>query len=235
MIWRYSVYLDAYRERSVDVSDYEALCSHPEEHLIVNSTRAFLTATKETLALLSDATVVTALGLSREDVELLRQTLPDTVNLAHAPERRGEVLEDRDGWISKPTDSSFGEGVVFGAWLSRGEWERLIEERRRDGFVFQRRITYPVVPILEVTERGALVEREIEIDFCPFHVDGRIPGPTIVRAHAVEPGQRGTRLMNTRVGAFMLPLLMPSLPASSQVEAAPDSPGLAPRRSREAV
>ncbi|WP_437310609.1 hypothetical protein [Sorangium sp. So ce388] len=215
MIWRYSVYLDAYRERGVDVSDYEAVCSHPEEHLIVNATGAFLTATKEALALLCDAAVVAALSLPRADVALLRQTLPDTVSLAHAPERRREVLEDRDGWVSKPTDSSFGEGVEFGGTLSRGEWERLVDARSREGFVFQRRVPYPVVPLLEVSEAGAIVEREIEIDFCPFHVDGRILGPTIVRAHAADARQRGTRPMNTRAGAFLVPFLAPGPPASS--------------------
>lgn len=224
MIWRYSVYLDAYRERGVDVSAYEALCSHPEEHLIVNSTAAFLTASKETFALLSDAAVVAALGLSREDVELLRETLPDTVNLARSPERRREVLEERDGWISKPTDSSFGEGVVFGARLSQGEWERLLDARSQDGFVFQRRVAYPIVPALEVSEAGALVEREIEIDFCPFHVDGQVPGPTIVRAHAVDERQRGTRAMNTSAGAFMLPFLAPH-GLSSPPRASPEEAG----------
>ncbi|WNG48437.1 hypothetical protein F0U60_33165 [Archangium minus] len=209
MIWRYSVYLDAYREGDVDVSDYEAVCSHPEEHLIVNSTGAFLTATKEAFALLSDAAVVATLGLSREDAELLRQTIPDTVSLAHAPERRQEVLEEREGWVSKPTDSSFGEGVVFGARLSRREWERLVEARSKDGFLFQRRVSYPVVALLEISEAGALLERQVEVDFCPYHVDGRVPGPTIVRAHAVDPHQRGTRVMNTSAGAFLLPFLAP--------------------------
>lgn len=210
VIWRYSVYLDAYRERGEDVSDYEAVCSHPEEHLIINSTAAFLTATKEAFALLSDAAVVAALGLSREDEELLGQTVPDTVSLAYAPERRREILEERGEWISKPTDASFGEGVVFGARLSRGEWESLVAARGRDGFVFQRRVPYPVVPMVEVSEAGDLVEREVEIDFCPFHVDGRVPGPTIVRAHLLGAEAPGTRLMNTSAGAFMVPFLAPA-------------------------
>jgi len=209
MIWRYSVYLDAYRERGEDVADYEAVCSHPEEHLIVNSTGAFLTATKETFAIMSDAALVAAIGISPEDVELLRQTLPDSVSLAHDRGRRREVLEERDGWISKPTDSSFGEGVVFGARLTRGEWERLVDGRSREGFIFQRRVRYPTVPLLEVAADGALVEREIEFDFCPFHVDGWVPGPTIVRAFAVDTGQLGTRPMNVHTGAFMLPFLAP--------------------------
>ncbi|MDC3958860.1 hypothetical protein KEG38_33700 [Polyangium jinanense] len=209
MIWRYSVYLDTYHERGIDVTDYEAVYAHPEEHLIVNSTGAFLTASKETFVLLGDASVVAALGLAPEEVALLRETVPDTVNLTFDPARRREVVEEREGWISKPTDSSFGEGVVFGVALSRGEWERLVEERTQAGFLFQRRVEYPVVPALEIAEDGSLLERNIEIDFCPFHVGGRVPGPTILRAHVVEPGQRGTRIMNTRAGAFMVPFLAP--------------------------
>jgi hypothetical protein len=138
-----------------------------------------------------------------------RRTLPDTVNLAFEPARRRDVLEEREAWVSKPTDASFGEGVVFGALLARGEWERLVDTRSQPGFLFQRRVEYPVVSALEVAEDGALVERDIEIDFCPFHVGGRVPGPTILRAHAARPGQRGTRVMNTRAGAFMVPFLAP--------------------------
>ena len=42
-----------------------------------------------------------------------------------------------------------------------------------------------------------------------------IPGPTIVRAHAADARQRGTRPMNTRAGAFLVPFLALDPPASS--------------------
>lgn len=209
VIWRQSVFLDAYRERGEDVSDYEAICSHPEEHLIVNSTRSFLTASKESFALLSDAEVLRALALPKEDLAVLRETVPETLNLAHAPERRTEVLEERAGWISKPTDSSFGQGIEFGTAHTARSWARLVDERSTDGFVFQRRVPYPVTPCLQVTRSGELLQREMEFDFCPHQVDGEMVGTAFVRAHLREAATRGDRVMNVVSGSCLVPFLAP--------------------------
>jgi hypothetical protein len=209
ILWRQSVFLDCYRERGEDVSDYEAICSHPEEHLIVNSTRSFLTASKETFALLCDAGVRRTLGLPEEDMAVLRETLPDTVDLAHTPHRREDVLADRAGWISKPTDSSFGQGVEFGTRHTAESWARLVEARSVEGFLFQRRIPGPELPWMEVTRSGELVRRNITFDFCPHQVDGELTGTALIRAHPRQEGLQGDRVMNVAGGGCTIPFLAP--------------------------
>lgn len=210
VIWRQSVFLDWYRERGEDVSDYEALCSHPEEHLIVNSTRSFLTASKEAFALLCEPEVQRALRLPVEAVAVLCETVPETVSLAHAAHRRAEVLEARAAWISKPTDSSFGQGIEFGTRHTADSWARLVEARSGDGFVFQRRVAYPVIRWPQVTRSGELVRRDIEFDFCPHQVDGAMAGTAFIRAHLRDTTLGSDRVMNVSSGSCMVPFLAPA-------------------------
>jgi len=204
IVWRQSVYLEPYPKS--DVVDYETLCAHPEEHLIVNAARSFLTASKDTFALLSDPRIVQRLALAPEDAGALRRVLPETVNLAYAPDERARIVESRPEWVSKPTDSSFGDGVEFGSRHTAQTWARLVEARHDARFVFQRRIRAPVLPWVEIAPDGKPRRRDVEFDFCPHQVDGEMAGTATLRVHLHDPAS-GDRAMNVATGAFLTPLV----------------------------
>ncbi|WP_394830754.1 hypothetical protein LVJ94_30025 [Pendulispora rubella] len=206
LVWRQSVYLDAYPP--ADVADYETICAHPEEFLLVNAARSFLTASKDTFALLSDPRIVQKLALAPEDARALGRVLPETVNLAHAPEERVRIVETRPEWVSKPTDSSFGEGVEFGSLHTAATWGRLVEARQDGRFVFQRRVRSPVLPWVEIAPDGVPRRRDVEFDFCPHHVDGDMTGTATLRVHLHEPSA-GDRAMNVATGSFLTPFVTP--------------------------
>lgn len=206
MIWRNSVYMTSYREQGLALQDYENICSHPEKHLIINSTRSWLTRSKEVFSLIWDDALMNSLGLSGEKLAAVRDVVPYTVHIAKNPEMKEEIIRNRAAWISKPTDSGFGKGVEFGESLKEEVWKYLVEERSRDGFVFQRVLDYPSMNTLTIDTSGELMEVPIEYDFCPHHINGHFTGTALIRANRRDTcSERST--MNLAAGGLMLPLV----------------------------
>jgi hypothetical protein len=207
VIWRNSAYLTQCRQKGEDISDYEAIFSDPERHLIVNSTRSWLTRSKETFAVLWDDAACSAFGLSPEDRQAIRSFVPYTVNLGRNRDAAAEVLRDKDSWVGKPSDGDFGIGVEFGASHDAGSWRKLVEERSRDGYIFQKRVPYPSMEFPFIDETGAVQVTRLEFDLCPYHVDGSFPGTLISRAN--PPSTPGVvRKMNLSEGAIVLPVVV---------------------------
>ncbi|GEM_PF-3358282 len=206
MIWRNSVYMTSYREQGLALEDYEYICSHPEKYLIINSTRSWLTRSKEVFSLIWDDSLMKSLGLSGEKLDAVRDVVPYTVHLAKNPEMKEEIISNRSAWISKPTDSGFGKGVEFGESLPGESWKYLVEERSRDGYVFQRVLDYPSMNTWIIDMSGELMEVPIEYDFCPHHINGHFTGTALIRANRRDTcSERST--MNLAAGGLMLPLV----------------------------
>jgi len=204
LVWRNSGYLTCYRPE--DVADYVALCSDPAGPVVVNSTRAWLTRTKEVFAILSGEDAGRTLGIGPEDLAAIRAVVPLTLNLGRSPERAREVLEDKDAWVSKPADSDFGQGVEFGANQDDSSWRALVRERSKDGFVFQRRVPCPSAEFPILKEDGSLRLETLEFDLCPYHVGGAFPGNLISRANR-PAGAGGLRAMNVARGSLIVPVV----------------------------
>ncbi|NRF65920.1 hypothetical protein HLB44_02855 [Aquincola sp. S2] len=202
MIWRNSVYMTTYREQNLPISDYESILSHHEDFIVINSTRSWLTRTKETLALFWDDAACSALGLGEEDRDAVRRLLPRTVNLKYSPEARNEICRDRGAWVSKPTDSGFGQGVEFGVNHSTQSWSALVSERSKEGFVFQKRVEASRRRALAIEPDGGLSERFLELDFCPQHVAGHFSGTAVVRGFPMSE-HSAAEPMNLSRGAVL--------------------------------
>lgn len=207
MIWRNSVYMTSYREQGLDLKDYEWICSHPDEFLIVNSTRSWLTRSKEVFAIMWDDAAMNLLDLDTDEIKAVRSLVPLSVNLGRAPGMRKELLLDRAQWISKPADSGFGKGVEFGEAHSKESWESLLDERATDGFVFQKKIDYPGADVQDVGKEGILEKHRVEFDFCPHHMGGDFTGTALVRGSIVFPGRAPGSLMNLASGGYLLPMV----------------------------
>jgi hypothetical protein len=207
MIWRNSVYMAGYREEGKDLADYDAICTHPDEFLLINSTRSWLTRTKEVSALFWDEECCRAMGLSPGEAARVREVVPYSVNLKYAPDARKDVMREKDSWITKPSDSGFGKGVEFGALHTEDSWKCLVDERsRNEGFVFQKRVAYPRVQVLDIDPAGSLVEYQAEFDFCPHHVNGDFTGTALSRANRLRDGGEVSK-MNLVAGGLMHPLI----------------------------
>lgn len=207
MIWRNSVYMTPYREQGLDLKDYEWICSHPDEFLLVNSTRSWLTRSKEVFSILWDDEAMDAVGLSREELKAVRSVVPLSVNLGRNPEMREEIDLQRHEWISKPADSGFGKGVEFGEAHSEESWKSLLDERAKDGFVFQKKILYPGIDVIDVGREGACEAHRVEFDFCPHHIGGDFTGTALIRGSIVHPGRATGSLMNLASGGLLFPMV----------------------------
>lgn len=193
LVWRNSALLDSYAGREHEIDDYLGICARHDEHVIVNSTRVWLTMTKHALTFLSSPAERDRLGLTAEERAGLAAAVPRTASLAAEPELEDEVIRAREEWISKPAASSFSRGFEPGHWHTDASWARLVRERSGPDFVFQRLVRPAEAELLEVDEAGELHRRAIQHDFCPHHVDGELPGTALVRAR-VE-GTRGGRIV----------------------------------------
>jgi hypothetical protein len=199
LLWRNSALLDSYAGREHEIEDYLAITARHDEHLIVNSTRVWLTLTKHALSFLSSEAELSRLGVAPDERNRLLAAIPRTVSLADEPDLAGEIIRDREEWISKPAAGSFSRGFEPGHWHSDGSWRDLVAERSRPDFVFQRLVRMPDGELLELDESGQLHRRAIQYDFCPHHVDGAFSGTALVRAR-VE-GAAGGRIVPLVVGS----------------------------------
>jgi hypothetical protein len=182
LIWRNSALLDSYAGRELEIDDYLRISARHDEHLIVNSTRVWLTLTKHALSFLSSEVDLARLGFSAEQQSLLLAAVPRTVSLAEQPELADEVIGSREDWVSKPAAGSFSRGFEPGHLHSDDSWRDLVRERSRPDFVFQRLVRPGRGELLDLDEAGQLHRRAIRYDFCPHHVDGVFPGTALVRA-----------------------------------------------------
>lgn len=197
MIWRNSALLDTYA-RQEEIADYVRICERHDEHLIVNSTRVWLTLTKDALSLLSSDPVLDRLGLTADEKARLAEAIPRTVSLARDPQLAEEIAEAREEWISKPAAGSFSRGFEPGHWHTDQSWRALVAERTHPEFVFQRLVRPQARGLLDIDESGELREYPIRHDFCPHHVDGVFPGTALVRAR-IE-GEAGGRIVPIAIG-----------------------------------
>ncbi|HWM85799.1 MAG TPA: hypothetical protein VNO33_08170 [Kofleriaceae bacterium] len=193
MIWRNSALLDSYAGREHEIEDYLRISARHEEHLIVNSTRVWLTLTKDALSLLGSEAVLDRLGFATEERRRLLEAVPRTASLAFEPDLADEIIGAREDWISKPAAGSFSRGFEAGHWHSDASWRQLVRERSGPDFVFQRFVRAPAGELLELDDDGELHRRAMRFDFCPHHVDGAFPGTALVRAR-VE-GVTGGRII----------------------------------------
>lgn len=207
MIWRNTVYMKSYRDEDKDINDYETILNNPEDHLIINSSRAWLTRNKETFAVMWDDKCMSGLNMTNEELQTLRSFLPETHNLFHNQLKWTDILEDKENWISKPSDAGFGAGVEFGSNHSKDSWLKLMEYRASEaGYVFQRKVPYPRQNVLDLTQSGDLIERLVESDYCPHHINGKFTGTALSRANIVGASEKELK-MNLVSGGHMLPIL----------------------------
>jgi len=208
MIWRNSVYMTKYREEGYDIKDYEEICSNPDKYLIINSTRSWLTRTKEVFALFWDDECCKNLRLSFEEIEFIRELIPPSLNLKYRPDMFDEILKEKELWITKPSDAGFGKGVEFGTNHSRDDWEKIMIERaENEGFVFQRRIIYPESEILDIDNDGSVLHNNVEFDFCPHHVNGKFTGTILARSNIIKQNNNILK-MNIASGATIIPIIL---------------------------
>jgi hypothetical protein len=211
MIWRNTVYLSAYRTGGPDVSEYERICRDPGRHLIVNSARSWWTRSKEALAVIWDDAHSGGLNLTASELDDLRAGIPETRNLKYQPEHLHAVLCQRQDWVSKPTDSGFGQAVEFGANHTDTSWRHLVRSRSTDGYVFQRAVTPHPFTLTHLDLTGQPTDVVLDADLCPYHVNGAVEGPILMRAlHTQAPPDTtaARRQMNLTQGGTLLPVLV---------------------------
>lgn len=193
LVWRQSGLLDSYAGREQEIADYLRILARHDEHLIVNSTRVWLTLTKHALSFLSSEAELERLGFPAGERARLLAAVPRTASLAAEPELTDRVIREREQWISKPAAGSFSRGFEPGRWHSDASWRALVAERSGPEFVFQRLVRPASGELLEIDPDGGLHRRAIEYDFCPHHVDGEFPGTALVRARVA--GAEGGRIV----------------------------------------
>lgn len=207
MIWRNSVYMDSYRSQGLNISDYEKILSKCEDFLVVNSERAWLTRTKEFFALFADGELYSKLGFTEEQRKILEDIIPLTVNLNRNPEYTAIISEEKDLWISKPSDSGSGKGIVFGHSFDKDGWRTIIEDRATDGFVFQRKIKPPSIDTVIIDEDGSIENITVDYDFNPHHVNGAFSYSALVRALPRAGGEENFASMNLSAGGLLFPVV----------------------------
>lgn len=183
LIWRNSVYLETSRRLKLDTSDYEKVLADQSQYLVCNSTRAWLTLSKEALAILWQSGV--------------RGCLPETLPWQTRPNQ----LDPSRDWVSKPCDASFGQGVRFRS--GSPDWEHVCQQRMAPGWVYQERVRPSPQRVLDLDNEGCLVWQDREVDFCPYQVAGSWTGSALQRSLPLE-GREKT--MNLVGGAKLLPL-----------------------------
>jgi len=193
MIWRNSALLDSYAGREQEIEDYRRILARHDEHLIVNSTRVWLTLTKDALSLLSSGPVLVQLGFTPDERSQLLDAVPRTVSLAREPDVADEILRSREEWISKPAAGSFSQGFEAGWWHTDASWLALVRERSSREFVFQRFVRRSPGDLCEIDSAGELHRRTVTYEFSPHHVDGAFPGTVLVRARV--DGAKGGRIV----------------------------------------
>lgn len=210
MIWRNSVYMNQYKEEGKEIKDYLYMLHHPEEFVIVNSTRSWLTRNKETFSIIWDDSFMDKITDHNSIIkEKVRKIVPETYNLYFQQDKIDQMVRDKDHFITKPSDAGFGQGVEFGANHSQQSWEKIIEERSsREGFVFQKRVKYPEMDLFDINSDGELIQHRVEYDFCPHHVNGEFTGSALCRVNIKETlgENRQAQKMNLVSGGFMLPI-----------------------------
>jgi hypothetical protein len=207
MIWRNSGYMTSYKEQGLQLEDYEKICSNPDKFLVVNSTRSWLTRTKEVFAIFWDDAALDEIGLPEAERQAIRDVVPYTVNLQRTPAMQQDIRLRKDRWISKPTDSDFGKGVQFGEAHFQRSWEELIAERQTDGFVFQNKIAYPTTSAIKLKDNGEYEVVRVEYDFCPHHIGGKFTGTALVRSRLLDAERPAGSLMILASGGFLYPLV----------------------------
>ncbi len=211
LFWRNSVYMQKYIDEGKDISDYETILKNPEDFLIINSTRSWLTRNKETFSLLWDNELLKNLGLSKNEIEVIKQIVPETHNLFYSKEKEEMILNDKSNWISKPSDAGFGQGVEFGSNHDNKSWQNIVKERQSiPGFVFQRRVKYPTIEVMDLSSEGEIIKHVVEYDFCPHHINGKFFNSALSRAnikHSFDNNKEVLK-MNLVSGGHLLPLIM---------------------------
>ncbi|MEQ8170389.1 MAG: hypothetical protein ABRQ38_16000 [Candidatus Eremiobacterota bacterium] len=207
MIWRNSVYMTKYREEGLNIKDYETICHNPDKYLIINATRVWLTRTKEVFSLLSNEECRKEIGLSEEEDRIIKEIVPYSVNLKYETQVAETVIKEKDLWITKPADAGFGKGVEFGAAHSEKSWISIIKERtEQDGFIFQKRVTYPTIRVTDIDDDGHLINHCVEYDFCPHHINGAFTGTALTRTNVLEEKGK-VKKMNLVGGGIILPVI----------------------------
>ena len=161
--------LDAYAARAVCVA---------------NSLRCKIPHKKAFFAVLTDERYA---GLfSAGEREIIHQHIPWTaivedgrvVRDGKAIDLLAHLRAHRDQYVIKPNDEYGGTGVTLGWETTEGEWdaaiERAVAERDR-GWVAQQRIAVRR-EIFPVCESGAVVMRDMLVDFAPYVFRGRLAG-----------------------------------------------------------
>jgi len=171
---------------------------------VVNSFRAKILDKKMLFAMLHDERVVGT--YSPDEAEVIRRHVPWTRRVAEGkttgPE--GETIdllpwcsERRSELVLKPNDDVGGRGVVIGANVEAGVWDRALELAVIDPSVIQRRLSLPSAMFPEAGAAGELFfsRRYVEID--PYLFRGEIRG-LMTRLSA-------TTLCNVQAGAGTVP------------------------------
>jgi circularly permuted ATPgrasp domain protein len=161
--------LDAYEQRAVCVA---------------NSLRCKIPHKKAFFAVLTDARH--AHLFSDGEHHVIRQHVPWTVLIEDGRVARDgqsiDLLEllrrHRERFVVKPNDEYGGTGVVLGWETSAAEWDAVLERAVSDHgnrWVAQERIAVRREPF-PVCENGALVLRDMLVDFAPYVFRGRLAG-----------------------------------------------------------
>jgi hypothetical protein len=149
---------------------------------VVNSFRAKVLDKKVLLALLHDPVIQER--FTPEEVEVVRRHVPWTRRVAegHTTGPDGEavdllpwVSEHRSGLVLKPNDEVGGRGVLLGANVERGVWDRALRVAVHDPSVVQRRVPLPSAMFPEIGAAGELFfsRRYLELDACLFRGETR--------------------------------------------------------------
>jgi hypothetical protein len=181
----------------VDAYRAQAVC-------VVNSFRAKLLDKKVLFALLHDPDIQAR--FTPEEIDTVRRHVPWTRRVAEG-RTSGPDGEDVDllPWASdhravlvlKPNDETGGRGVLIGANVEQGAWDRALEVALRDPSVVQRRVPLPTAMFPEIGAAGELFfsRRYMELD--PYLFRGEARG-VLTRLSA-------TTLCNVHAGAGTVP------------------------------
>ncbi len=171
---------------------------------VVNSFRAKLLDKKMLFAMLHDERI--AALYTPEEAQAIRRHVPWTRKVAEGKTTGPDGAEiDLVAWIAqhkndlvlKPNDEVGGRGVVLGANLEQGVWERAIKLALIDPSVVQKRIPLPSAMFPETGAAGELFfsRRFIELDPYLFRGD----------THGVLTRLSASTLCNVQAGAGTVP------------------------------
>lgn len=171
---------------------------------VVNSFRAKLLDKKMLFAMLHDERITKL--YTPEEAQAIRRHVPWTRKIAECKTTGPDGAEiDLVAWIAqhkndlvlKPNDEVGGRGVVLGANLEQGVWERAIKLALIDPSVVQKRIPLPSAMFPETGAAGELFfsRRFIELDPYLFRGD----------THGVLTRLSASTLCNVQAGAGTVP------------------------------